>query len=387
MEVHQHTHTLRDLEVDPTGGGWCNTVQDCGGRAMNRNGSSLHFPPQTTFSGLLDLNYSFNPNFYNWHKVFIYYCDGASFMADVEHPVNNIRFRGARIFKVMMEEMISKGMNNAHNAILAGSSAGGLATTLHCDRFRELFPNTTTVKCISDSGYFIHGNVEGLPAVQGKADYFAQVIATHDIAKSLPTSCTKKMDPSLCLYPENFVGDINTPLFLIESAFDSVQIESSLVPAVGGQAAWIQCLRNLTLCNSTELEIMRGFRALFIEKLVKLDPNPSRGMFVHSFFRHGHLLLRGGWTCSSVYGNNILANKTIGQAVSDWYFDGNPFQMIDTQNSNPRGSPTQDYDILDQKCLATLSLNLTATSHAHHQLILSALCVSLLQIFIPLIFY
>lgn len=24
-------------------------------------------------------------DFYNWHKVYVYYCDGSSFMSDIKH--------------------------------------------------------------------------------------------------------------------------------------------------------------------------------------------------------------------------------------------------------------------------------------------------------------
>ena len=40
-------------------------------------------------------------------------------------------------------------------ALLSGCSAGGLASIFHCDEFRELFPRTTRVKCLSDAGLFL----------------------------------------------------------------------------------------------------------------------------------------------------------------------------------------------------------------------------------------
>lgn len=40
-------------------------------------------------------------------------------------------------------------------ALLSGCSAGGLASILHCDEFRGLFPNKTKVKCLSDGGMFL----------------------------------------------------------------------------------------------------------------------------------------------------------------------------------------------------------------------------------------
>ena len=42
-------------------------------------------------------------------------------------------------------------------ALLSGCSAGGLASIIHCDRFRALFQEGAKVKCFSDAGYFING--------------------------------------------------------------------------------------------------------------------------------------------------------------------------------------------------------------------------------------
>jgi len=41
-------------------------------------------------------------------------------------------------------------------ALLSGCSAGGLASMLHCDRFRTLFQMGAKVKCLSDAGFFIN---------------------------------------------------------------------------------------------------------------------------------------------------------------------------------------------------------------------------------------
>ncbi|KAG6435529.1 hypothetical protein SASPL_100403 [Salvia splendens] len=145
------------------GGAWCGSTAGC----LNRSGTSLGSSAKLisinngiqSFSGMLDDNSTFNPDFYNWHVFKIFYCDGSSFMSDIEDvdPKDNLTYRGLRIYDAMMDELLRIGMGNARNALLSGTSAGGLATILHCDRFQALFQNTTRVKCVSDSGFFIHG--------------------------------------------------------------------------------------------------------------------------------------------------------------------------------------------------------------------------------------
>ena len=45
--------------------------------------------------------------------------------------------------------------NLSYQALLAGCSAGGVSTILHCDEFRGLFPSNTKVKCLADAGMFL----------------------------------------------------------------------------------------------------------------------------------------------------------------------------------------------------------------------------------------
>jgi len=90
-----------------------------------------------------------------------------------------LQFRGQKIWLAAMEELMSKGMQKAnqvshfslycfsvfwyasmpiikwYQALLSGCSAGGLASIIHCDEFRSLFPESSKVKCLSDAGFFL----------------------------------------------------------------------------------------------------------------------------------------------------------------------------------------------------------------------------------------
>ncbi|GFP81558.1 protein notum homolog, partial [Phtheirospermum japonicum] len=141
------------------GGGWCGTTDGCLYRVKEKPGISTTINITFTyFDGILSPMQANNPDFYNWNRVYVRYCDGSSFMGDVEavDPETNLHYRGSRIYNAVVDELLAKGLKNAQNVILAGNSAGGLATILHCDRFRTIVPNANRVKCISDSGFFIH---------------------------------------------------------------------------------------------------------------------------------------------------------------------------------------------------------------------------------------
>ncbi|KAH9319620.1 hypothetical protein KI387_021389, partial [Taxus chinensis] len=69
------------------GGGWCNDVRTCVYRKTTRRGSSRYMERAIVFSGILSDKHSENPDFYNWNRVKLRYCDGASFSGDVEGEI------------------------------------------------------------------------------------------------------------------------------------------------------------------------------------------------------------------------------------------------------------------------------------------------------------
>ncbi|XP_011074219.1 pectin acetylesterase 11 [Sesamum indicum] len=306
------------------GGGWCASNKGCLDRTNMSTGSTKLKEKRHYFKDILSSNHTINPNFYNWNRVYVGYCDGSSYTGDVEENTYPTR-RGAKIFDVVMEDMLAQGMKNAKNAILSGGSAGAWGAILHCDGFRKLIPKASRVKCISDSGFFIHA--KNLYGAKKREEYFADLIAYHRSNKFLPASCTSKMNASLCLFPENIIKDIKTPIFFLESAFDYYQLKEHYF---SDDPTWKICVDNLKVCTPTQLQIMKDYRATFIKELQGVKSS-STGIFVHSCYRHGHLHEREGWDKSPK-----LGNKTVAEAISDWYFDRSSFQEIDTQNELPR---------------------------------------------------
>ncbi|KAL0366372.1 UNVERIFIED_CONTAM: Pectin acetylesterase 11 [Sesamum radiatum] len=259
------------------GGGWCASNKGCLDRTKMSTGSTKLKENRHYFKDILSSNHTINPDFYNWNRIYVGYCDGSSYTGDVEE------------------------------AILSGGSAGAWGTILHCDGFRELIPKASRVKCIADSGFFVHA--KNLYGAKQREEYFADLIAYH------------------CLFPENIAKDIKTPIFFIESAFDYYQLKEH---NFSDDPTWKICVDNLKVCTPTQLQIMKDYRATFIKELEEVKSS-STGIFIHSCYRHGHLHEREGWDKSPK-----LVNKTIAEAIGDWYFDRSSFQEIDTQNELPQ---------------------------------------------------
>ncbi|XP_077238522.1 pectin acetylesterase 8-like [Tasmannia lanceolata] len=312
--------------VHVEGGAWCNNVTTCLIRKTNRLGSSDQMVKQLAFSGILSNKQQFNPDFYNWNRIKVRYCDGSSFTGDVENvdPSTNLHFRGARVFLAIIKDLLAKGMSNAENAILSGCSAGGLTSILHCDNFRDLVPAGTKVKCLSDAGYFINANdVSGATHIQ---DYYDDVVTTHGSAKNLPSSCTSKLNPGLCFFPQNVAQQIRTPLFIVNAAYDSWQIKNILAPGVADpHGHWHDCKLDIKKCSTSQLETMEGYRTEFLQAL-RQGSSSDKGLFINSCYAHCQTEVQETWLRSD---SPVLDKTPIAKAVGDWFYERSPFQKID----------------------------------------------------------
>ncbi|XP_075474654.1 pectin acetylesterase 12-like isoform X1 [Primulina tabacum] len=268
--------------ISSTGGGWCNSIRSCVYRKKTHRGSSTYFKRQLPFTGILSNRAEENPDFFNWNRVKIRYCDGGSFAGDAENKAAGLQFRGQRIWLSVIEDLMSKGMHNAHQvidivlsgchlfgflfsglifpfdidkafqALLSGCSAGGLASILHCDEFRNLFPRNTKVKCLSDGGLFMDAvDVSGRRALR---NFFGGVVRLQGFRRNLPSSCTNHRDPTSCFFPQNLITNIKTPLFILNAAYDSWQVQESLAPPTADpHGNWHGCKMNNELCSASQI--------------------------------------------------------------------------------------------------------------------------------------
>ncbi|KAJ0740260.1 putative pectinacetylesterase/NOTUM [Helianthus annuus] len=270
------------------GGGWCESTESCLLFVNKTNGvGSSKLMNKFRFSGVFSKKQSQNPGFYNWNRVIMRYCDGASFTGDVEKvdPATNLHYRGARIFNAIMKELLAKGLNNASNALLTGCSSGGLAAILYCDKFRAMLPATSRVKCVPDAGYLVH--VKDISGKYHFQKFFNKIIKLHNSKINLPTSCTSKMKSGLCFYPQFILPEIKTPVFVINSAYDSYQVQNILAPEEADRYdSWSACKLNTSNCSRTQLMKLYGhYSKRTLYALCIVQPNIDRASKILVFFQ------------------------------------------------------------------------------------------------------
>ncbi|KAM3336613.1 hypothetical protein ACQJBY_030558 [Aegilops geniculata] len=301
------------------GGGWCGTVNDCSSRRMSDLGSSKFMKPiQFAGAGILGSDHLQNPDFYNWNKAYVRYCDGASFSGDAEGQAQDgtiLHFRGLRIYQAVIDELMEKGLANATQAILTGCSSGGLATFVHCDDFSARFSHKVSVKCLVDAGFIL--DVKDISGQRSFRSLYGGVVHLQNVRQVLPKDCLTNKEPTECFFPAELIKSIHTPMFIVNSGYDPAQIQNVIVPASSApDKSWLSCKDNIRNCNSTQIDVLDGLRTTMADALKVVKDKEDWGFFIDSCFTHCQTVLDISWNS---HNSPRLGNKTVAEAVGDWH--------------------------------------------------------------------
>ncbi|XP_023542058.1 pectin acetylesterase 9-like [Cucurbita pepo subsp. pepo] len=311
------------------GGGWCNDVESCLERAKSRRGSTQLMNKWEDFNGILSNNASLNPDFYNWNRVKLRYCDGGSFGGDAlfHNGTSPLYFKGQKIWESIILDLLPKGLGTANKALLSGCSAGGLATFLHCEDFTNYLPRNATVKCLSDAGFFL--DLQDIGSTHTMRGFFKDLVALQGMNPNLNGNCTASSTlPDLCIFPQYALKYIATPFFILNSAYDVYQFHHGLVPPSADiHGRWKHCKMNPAACSKQQIEQLQGLRSSMLSALKLFYQYSSKGgMFINSCFAHCQSESQNTWFAK---GSPTIDNKTIAGTVGDWYFNRRNIKEID----------------------------------------------------------
>ncbi|KAM0905402.1 hypothetical protein ACQ4PT_017401 [Festuca glaucescens] len=143
------------------GGGWCNSARSCAERAGTRRGSTSLMNKLEVFSGVLSNDSAMNPDFYNWNRVKLRYCDGGSFAGDSEFTNGSsvIHMRGQRIWDAIITDLCQKGLDKAKKGAEKNLNKDCLNSTLdpyQCYFPQYTLPNIKTPYFILNSAYDVY---------------------------------------------------------------------------------------------------------------------------------------------------------------------------------------------------------------------------------------
>ena len=341
------------------GGGFCTSIEDCiirasgfspynqtslgGSGTWARNASC----PETTqapvcvadggANGWLSSNNTINPEFSTWSKVYLGYCDGASFSGYMVEPLiinstTSLYFRGKRILEAIVSELVplTKG---ATDIIIKGCSAGGVSVFLNADRMAwQFLLHNPMAKVIAAPGA---GFLLDLPTYQGNY-FFRQLMQDifnlHNVTGD--DDCMQFYTPVglqyKCFIPQYTLQFIHTPLFMSNSLADLAQqsavMNISCIPTApqGKPGA----------CDSDQVAYLNNFREQMILAAQPLLENPQNGVFLLECSIHVIEDDSGSW-------NSILVQgQTQSETFTAWYYQqpGKAYQVIDSNTWTLNGS-------------------------------------------------
>ncbi|CAM6093536.1 unnamed protein product [Calypogeia fissa] len=140
------------------------------------------------------------------------------------------------------------------------------------------------------------------------------------------------MEATRCLFPEHIIPGLRTPLFMLNSEYDTAQIDNVLVPSSADpNGIWDDCRWDISFCSRAQLKVLNGFRSNLLEKLQPLLQREKDGAVIDSCYVH----------CQAHHDTwngprPKFDNKTLAEVVADWYFDRNSTKIVDgPYPSNP----------------------------------------------------
>jgi hypothetical protein len=217
------------------GGGWCTSDADCLARSKTPLGSNAALPASDLDpagycgASFLSQDAGMAPGFAAWPGVYVPYCTGDSMTGRADAPVSvngsTIWYRGADSRDAILADMRSfLGASAATDALVGGCSAGGLTVYLNIDAVAAALA-PAKVRGVADAGFFLdHPDRNGVPV---RTPLFQWGFAAWNSSASLSPACLGAFPASeqwKCIFAQYAAPYIATPVFALNSRFDSCQL-------------------------------------------------------------------------------------------------------------------------------------------------------------------
>ncbi|KAG2615114.1 hypothetical protein PVAP13_3NG031700 [Panicum virgatum] len=126
------------------------------------------------------------------------------------------------------------------------------------------------------------------PSRRGQVWFPALGELQTDSYPSTAASSTSYPIPSMqCFFPAEVIKSIRTPTFILNSAYDSWQVQNVVVPdSSSPDESWRRRRADIRSCNSSQIQVLNGFRKAMVDGLKAVGVNKSCSWFIDSCFIH-----------------------------------------------------------------------------------------------------
>jgi len=211
-------------------------------------------------------------------------------MTSTVYQGHNLYFRGFNILTAMRDNLLeAHGLKAATDVVISGCSAGGLATYLHVDWWRASLGSAKVVG-LPDSGFFLDYESPIKKYHSAMIWTFETMAASAGVNQKCIAAHTPTKDTWKCFFAQHTAPFIETPIFPLQSQYDSWQLSEDLDST------------NVALIN----EYGKNLTDLVHSQL--LGPHPHNGIFLDSCYHHC-----GKW------GEFKIDGKNQATAFQQWY--------------------------------------------------------------------
>ena len=239
-------------------------MSDCHDRSLTNLGTSTLWDPKVYYTnGFLAGVQAESPNFYNWNRFDLTYCDGSFHQGlrtePVEYNGTELFFRGSKNVETAVQYIKNLvDFNTIEQVVVMGGSTGGYATFTWSQYINDLIKEINgkvMVLGVADSGFF----VDYYNYKTKDRDYYYMNKLFYEIVNKdrepMINDCLLEHseEKDLCLFPEYFVKFVKVPILIIQSGYDS----SNLFETVG-----LECVTDntLSLCDNQTQELAHKFK-------------------------------------------------------------------------------------------------------------------------------
>ena len=380
------------------GGGWCASKKGCDIRSRSALGSSLKWKDEicnlTTehpypeearpcyyggADGLMSSSLFHNKLTYNWNKVYIGYCDGASYAGQINEPVpidadgtKTLSFTGKYILDAVYDILLQKfNMITARDIIISGTSAGGLSVFLHIDYLANKITTASRNKVpprivgVPDGGFFLDypaysadtNHAYYLYPTSYKDIFYLQNISLASIAKCslhYKALSVEGEDQSWkCFLAQYLLPFISTPLFIVNSLTDSWQVNKIM-----GLKCALTSLNKMRSCDERTLHYLERYRGDMISSVNK-GLNRMSGMWLCNCFAHAIVNTPKHWLDICVEG------KSLRHSLTSWFL--NLPQTVLSNLDFDYGEKYRHFDgVWGKQSTCSLCNNMSQITHSSH---------------------
>ena len=344
------------------GGGGCSNFSDCNQRYLDYP-EQMQAPNSISSivgEDILSNNRNKNTRFHNYTHVLVPYCSsdawlgnrtlerfesGLGFYFDNSENADNFVYMGQLILRAVIEDLAKRGLMNAMDLVLVGSSAGGIGLLNSLDWINSKLSVKNT-RVVIDSSWFVgYSGYHVLQFTQQVAETlnFAPP-ACHDLSLGYPCC----VSPT-CLFTKGYLTASSTPILAISSLYDVFTLERPLRELFQEQGQDDQALLALfngygSIMNETLIQSYNAYSQLSIyapscSQHVYLAPSgelsgTTRGVYQESLFTLTNPVEGGNWERVRIETSNG-ASFTLLEALEQWADNSTEHFFITDMCSGP----------------------------------------------------